>query len=70
MPIQEAKLSTNIRLKFRSRSLNGVIFLTAGRTDHCLLQLNEGRVKFQLKINEYETEVSPTKAITDCFTLI
>jgi hypothetical protein len=58
MPIQEAKLSTNIRLKFRSRQPNTMIFLTSGRTDHCLLTLNDGRIKFQLKINEYETEVS------------
>lgn len=57
MPIQESKLSTNIRLKFRSRSTDGVIFLTSGRTDHCLLTLNDGRIKFQLKINQYETEV-------------
>lgn len=57
MPLQEAKLSTNIRLKFRTRQVNAMIFLTAGRTDHCLLTLNDGRIKFQLKINEYETEV-------------
>lgn len=57
MPLQEAKLSTNIRLKFRGRQENAVIFLTAGRTDHCLLSLHEGRIKFDLKIDEYETEV-------------
>lgn len=57
MPLQEAKLSTNIRLKFRSRQANAMVFLTSGRTDHCLLTLNDGRIKFQLKINEYETEV-------------
>lgn len=58
MPLQEAKLSTNIRLKFRSRQENAMIFLTAGRTDHCLLTLSEGRIKFNLKIEDYETEVS------------
>lgn len=57
MPLQEAKLSTNIRLKFRSRQPNTMIFLTSGRTDHCLLTLNDGRIKFQLKVNKYETEV-------------
>lgn len=60
MPLQEAKLSTNVRMKFRSRQSNALIFLASGRTDHCLLTLNEGRIKFQLKINEYETEVSAT----------
>jgi chondroitin sulfate proteoglycan 4 len=58
MPLQEAKLSTNVRLKFRSRQSNALIFLTSGRSDHCLLTLNEGRIKFQMKINEYEIEVS------------
>jgi hypothetical protein len=57
MPLQEAKLSTNIRLKFRSRQTDAMIFLTSGRTDHCLLSMSNGRIKFQLKINEYETEV-------------
>lgn len=57
MPLQEAKLSTNVRLKFRSRQSNALIFLTSGRSDHCLLTLNEGRIKFQMKINEYEIEV-------------
>lgn len=58
MPLQEAKLSTIFRLKFRARQSNAMIFLTSGRTDHCLLTLNDGRIKFQIKINEYETEVS------------
>lgn len=68
MPLQEAKLSTNIRLKFRSRQANALIFLTAGRTDRCLLTLNDGRIKFQLKINEYETEVRAINS--DSLTLI
>jgi len=58
MPLQEAKLSTNVRIKFRSRQMDAMIFLTAGRTDRCLLTLSDGRIKLQLKINEYETEVS------------
>lgn len=65
MPIQEAKLSTNIRLKFRTRQENAMIFLTAGRTDYSLLSLHEGRIKFYLKIEAYETEVS-----NDLFELI
>ena len=62
MPLQEAKSSINIRLKFRARQENAVVFLTAGRTDHCLLSLHDGRIKFDLKIDEYETEV--------CFVLL
>lgn len=65
MPLQEAKLSTNIRLKFRTRQPSAMIFLTSGRTDHCLLTLNDGRIKFQLKINEYETEVRRSETTID-----
>lgn len=57
MPLQEAKLSTYLRLKFRTRQSNGILFLAAGRTDYCLLSIDDGRVKLNLKINEHLTEV-------------
>lgn len=57
MPLQEAKLSTNLRLRFRTRQDNGILFLAAGRTDYCLLSIDDGRVKLNLKINEHFTEV-------------
>lgn len=58
MPLQEAKSSTNIRLRFRTRQENALLFLAAGRTDYCLLNLNDGQLKLNLKINDYLTEVS------------
>lgn len=58
MPLQEAKLSTNLRLRFRTRQSNGILFLAAGRTDYCLLSIDDGRVKLNLKINEHFTEVN------------
>lgn len=58
MPLQEAKLSTNLRLRFRTRQDNGILFLAAGRTDYCLLNIDDGRIKLNLKINEHFTEVS------------
>lgn len=58
MPLQEAKLSTYLRLKFRTRQSNGILFLAAGRTDYCLLSIDDGRVKLNLKINDHSTEVS------------
>lgn len=57
MPLQEAKLSTNLRMRFRTRQTNGILFLAAGRTDYCLLSVDDGRVKLNLKINEHSTEV-------------
>lgn len=58
MPLQEAKLSTNLRLRFRTRQDNGILFLAAGRTDYCLLSIDDSRIKLNLKINEHFTEVS------------
>lgn len=63
MPLQEAKLSTYLRLRFRTRQDNGILFLAAGRTDYCLLSIDDGRVKLNLKINEYSTEVNDCRKI-------
>ncbi|KAL1375850.1 hypothetical protein pipiens_017241 [Culex pipiens pipiens] len=57
MPLQEAKISTNIRLRFRSRLDNALILLTAGRTDYSLLSIDGGRIRFSFKIDEYHTDL-------------
>ncbi|XP_053692185.1 chondroitin sulfate proteoglycan 4 [Sabethes cyaneus] len=57
MPLQEAKISTNIRLRFRSRQDNALILLTAGRTDYSLLSIDGGRIRFSFKIDEYHTDL-------------
>lgn len=57
MPLQEAKLSTNIRLRFRTRQVNALILLAAGRTDYCMLGLDGGRVKFSFKVDDFMAEV-------------
>ncbi|XP_058818725.1 chondroitin sulfate proteoglycan 4 [Topomyia yanbarensis] len=57
MPLQEAKISTNIRLRFRSRQDNALILLTAGRTDYSLLTIDGGRIRFSFKIDEYHTDL-------------
>lgn len=57
MPLQEAKISTNIRLRFRTHQDNAIILLAAGRTDYCLLGLDAGRLKFYFKVDDYLTEV-------------
>lgn len=64
MPLQEAKLATYLRLKFRTRQSNGILFLAAGRTDYCLLSIDDGRVKLNLKISDHFTEVSIARTHT------
>lgn len=57
MPLQEAKISTNIRLRFRTSQKESLIFLAAGRTDYALINLEQGRVKFLFKINDHNVEM-------------
>ncbi|XP_016977930.2 chondroitin sulfate proteoglycan 4 [Drosophila rhopaloa] len=62
MPLQEAKMSTNIRVKFRTRQENALLFLAAGRTDYCLLRLESGMISFSYKIERDVVQLrSPKK---------
>lgn len=58
MPTQTAKTSTHIRFKFRTQQSSAIIFLAAGRTDYCLLNLEDGRMKLTFNINDHHNEVS------------
>ncbi len=57
MPLQEAKISTNIRLRFRTHQDNALLLLAAGRTDYCLVGLDAGRIKFLFKVDDFVAEV-------------
>lgn len=57
LPTQEAKNSTNIRLKFKTSLQNGLILATIGRIDYILLSLDNARLKVDLKIADFKTEV-------------
>lgn len=57
MPLQEAKMSTNIRVKFRTKQADAFLFLAAGRTDYCLLRLENGLISFSYKIERDVVQV-------------
>lgn len=57
MPLQEAKSSTNVRLKFKTIQDNGLIFATAGRLDSCVLQMFSGRLRLSMNIGTQPVEV-------------
>ncbi|XP_055851625.1 chondroitin sulfate proteoglycan 4 [Episyrphus balteatus] len=64
MPLQEAKMSTNIRIKFRTRQENAFLFLADGRTDYCLIRLDGGIINFTFKIDRDVIQlISPKKHI-------
>lgn len=58
MPLQEAKNSTTIRVRFRTHQENAMLLLAAGRTDFCLIALDGGRVQFRFKVDDHIIEVS------------
>lgn len=62
MPLQESKMSTNIRLKFRTMQENALIFVAAGRTDYCLIRMENGRINLNYKIDTTLVQVK-------CFTV-
>ncbi|XP_039952051.1 chondroitin sulfate proteoglycan 4 [Bactrocera tryoni] len=62
MPLQEAKMSTNIRVKFRTQQENAFLFLAAGRTDYCLMRLEGATISFTYKIDREVIQLrSPKK---------
>lgn len=61
MPIQEAKVSTNVRLRFKTNQDNGLLFATAGREDSCSLFLLSGRLKVIFSISNHRFEVKYPK---------
>lgn len=64
MPLQEAKMSTNIRVKFRTQQENAFLFLAAGRTDYCLMRLEGATISFTYKIDREVIQVSGIYTIT------
>lgn len=61
MPLQEAKMSTNIRVKFRTQQENAFIFMAAGRHDYCLMRLEMGAISFTYQIDQNKVQVNHTK---------
>jgi hypothetical protein len=45
VPLQDAKSTTELQFKFRTRRADAMLFLAAGRTDYCLVRLETGRLK-------------------------
>jgi chondroitin sulfate proteoglycan 4 len=45
VPLQDAKSTTELQFKFRTKRADAMLFLAAGRTDYCLVRLESGRLK-------------------------
>lgn len=61
MPLQEGKLSTNVRFRFRTHQEHALLLLAAGRTDYCLLSLDDGRVRLQFRVNDTLVDLESPK---------
>lgn len=58
LPLQDAKSSTDISFKFRTSRPESLLFLVAGKTDYCLIMLQQGIVKVHINLGAGESEVS------------
>lgn len=45
IPLQDAKSTTEIHLRFRTKQADALLFLAAGKTDYCLIKLQSGKLK-------------------------
>lgn len=52
VPLQDAKGTTEVQLKFRTKQSDALLLLAAGRTDYCLIRLESGRLKVRLVGNK------------------
>lgn len=57
IPLKEARSSTDIHFKFRTRLPNALLLLVAGTTDHCIIRLDSGRVKININLGAGDTEL-------------
>ncbi|CAG7786715.1 unnamed protein product, partial [Allacma fusca] len=56
--LQEARSSSDIYFRLRTRRADSMLFLAAGRTDYCLLVLDAGRLKVHINLGAGETEIA------------
>ncbi|KAG8227095.1 hypothetical protein J437_LFUL007432, partial [Ladona fulva] len=63
VPLQDAKSTTDLRLRFRTKRSDAMLFLAAGRTDYCLVRLETGRLKVHINLGAGESEVASAKGL-------
>ncbi|XP_054277996.1 chondroitin sulfate proteoglycan 4 [Macrosteles quadrilineatus] len=63
VPLQDAKSTTEVQLKFRTKQSEALLLLAAGRTDYCLIRLEAGRLKVHINLGAGETEVASPKGL-------
>lgn len=60
LPLQEAKSSTDIQFKFKTRLPNALLLLVAGKTDYCIVRLYYGQIKININLGAGESEILAT----------
>ncbi|KAI5692958.1 hypothetical protein M8J75_004814 [Diaphorina citri] len=63
VPFQEAKSTTTISFKFRTKRSDAILFLSAGKIDYCLLRLESGRLKVHINLGAGDTEISTPRGL-------
>ncbi|XP_013417687.1 chondroitin sulfate proteoglycan 4-like [Lingula anatina] len=55
VPFRDAGSTTNVRLEFRTSVANGVLFVAAGSTDYCIIELKSGTIQVRIELGSGET---------------
>lgn len=63
VPLQDAKSTTEVQLKVRTKQPDALLFLAAGRTDYCLIRLEAGRLKVHINLGAGESEIASPKGL-------
>ncbi|XP_046998026.1 chondroitin sulfate proteoglycan 4 [Schistocerca americana] len=63
VPLQDARSTTELEMRFRTRRADAMLFLAAGRIDYCLVILETGRLKVRINVGDGEREISSPKGL-------
>ena len=54
MPLDDANSNTDIKLQFKTHQSQGLLFLAAGRTDYCVIELKSGMIHIRMDLGSGE----------------
>ncbi|XP_033115290.1 chondroitin sulfate proteoglycan 4-like [Anneissia japonica] len=63
LPLEDVSSENEITLQFRTSRTRGLLFLAAGQTDYCIIQIETGRVHVLLQVGSGEIQMSLEKRI-------
>ncbi|KAK6642782.1 hypothetical protein RUM43_004284 [Polyplax serrata] len=63
VPLQDAKSTTDIHFRFKTKRPDSFLVLVAGRTDYCIIRLEFGKLKVRINLGAGESEISSARGL-------